>query len=206
MAQERGFDRLVNFSDAIVAIAATLLVLPLVDKASAIGSTPIPQFLQENSIAFIVFVLSFVVIGRFWLAHHRFFEHLRSFSSGLMLFNLLWLLGIVFLPFPTELIVSGHSVTTLAAAVYIGTMLFISIASLGMAIVARRNHNILHDPEKYRKAFVLSVATTVVTAIAFLISLIWPMIGLWALWLLLLTPILSRVVERPVRATSAGGS
>ena len=168
MAQERGFDRLVNFSDAIVAIAATLLVLPLVDKASAIGSTPIPQFLQENSIAFIVFVLSFVVIGRFWLAHHRFFEHLRSFSSGLMLFNLLWLLG--------------------------------------MAIVARRNHSILHDPEKYRKAFVLSVATTVVTGIAFLISLIWPMIGLWALWLLLLTPVLSRVVERPSGTSSASVS
>jgi uncharacterized membrane protein len=196
MAQARGFDRLVNFSDAIVAIAATLLVLPLVDKASAIGSTPIPQFLGENLIAFIVFVLSFVVIGRFWLAHHRFFQHLRSFSGGLMLFNLLWLLGIVFLPFPTELIVSGHSVTTLAAAVYIGTMLFISLASLGMAIVARRNHDILHDPEAYRKAFVLSVATAAVTAVAFLISLIWPVIGLWSLWLLLLTPVLRKFVER----------
>jgi uncharacterized membrane protein len=196
MAHERGFDRLVNFSDAIVAIAATLLILPLVDKASAIGSTPIPQFLAENSIAFIVFVLSFVVIGRFWLAHHRFFEHLRSFSRGLMLFNLLWLLGIVFLPFPTELIVSGHSVTTLAAAVYIGTMLFISLASLGMAVVARRNRDILHDPEEYRKAFVLSVATASITAVAFLISLIWPMIGLWSLWLLLLTPILSKIADR----------
>ncbi len=204
MAQERGFDRLVNFSDAIVAIAATLLVLPLVDKASAIGSTPIPQFLSENLIAFIVFVLSFVVIGRFWLAHHRFFEHLRSFSPGLMLFNLLWLLGIVFLPFPTELIVSGHSVTTLAAAVYIGTMLFISLASLGMAFVARRNRAILHDPEKYNRAFVLSVVTAVITAVAFVISLVWPMIGLWSLWLLLLTPVLGRIVDRADKSRSGG--
>ncbi len=204
MAQERGFDRLVNFSDAVVAIAATLLVLPLVDKASAIGSTPIPEFLRDNLIAFIVFVLSFVVIGRFWLAHHRFFQHLRSFSPGLMLFNLLWLLGIVFLPFSTELIVSGQSVTTLASAVYIGTMLFISLASLGMAVVARRNHDILNDPREYRKAFVLSVATAAVTGVAFLISLIWPVIGLWALWLLLLTPILTRFVDRVARPQIGG--
>ncbi|MEN9751969.1 MAG: hypothetical protein RLZZ600_1016 [Actinomycetota bacterium] len=196
MAQDRGFDRLVNFSDAIVAIAATLLVLPLVDKASAIGNTPIPEFLRDNAISFVVFVLSFVVIGRFWLAHHRFFDHLKSFSPGLMLFNLLWLLGIVFLPFPTELIVSGHGVTSLAAAVYIGTMLFISIANLGMAIVARRNGSLIQDSEKFRKAYVLSVTTTVVTAIAFFISWVWPMIGLWSLWLLVLSPILGRLSER----------
>lgn len=196
MAQDRGFDRLVNFSDAIVAIAATLLVLPLVDKASAIGNTPVPEFLRDNAISFIVFVLSFVVIGRFWLAHHRFFDHLKSFSPGLMLFNLLWLLGIVFLPFPTELIVSGYGVTSLAAAVYIGTMLFISAANLGMAFVVRRNPALIRDSTNFHNAFVLSVITTVVTGVAFLISWVWPIIGLWSLWLLVLSPILGKLSDR----------
>jgi len=174
MAKKRGFDRLVNFSDAVVAIAATLLILPLVDRAANMGSTPLPQFLHECLLSFVVFVLSFAVIGRFWLAHHRFFEHLRGFSPGLIFFNLLWLLGIVFLPYPTELIVSGDSLTSLAAAVYIGTMLFISLSSLGLAIVARRNHEIVDNADGVRRALILTVLTTAIIALALLISLAWP--------------------------------
>ncbi|CAB4908852.1 MAG: DUF1211 domain-containing protein [Actinobacteria bacterium] len=196
MARERGFDRVVNYSDAVVAIAATLLILPLVDKASNMGSTPMPQFLQESLLSFVVFILSFAVIGRFWLAHHRFFQHLRGFSPGIMFFNLLWLLGIVFLPFPTELIVSGRSVTSLAAAVYIGTMLFISLSSLGLTIVARRNHAIVDDVEGVRKALVLSTLTSSVIAAALLVSLVWPVVGLWSLFLLLLTPVTRKLIDR----------
>ena len=196
MAQERAFDRLVNFSDAVVAIAATLLILPLVDKAAAIGQTPVPEFLAQNTLSFVVFVLSFVVIGRFWLSHHRFFDHLKSFTPGLLIFNLLWLLGIVFLPFPTELIVSGQKVTSAAAEVYLGTMAFIALSSLGMAIVVRRNNAIVHDAKGANKNFYLALITSIVMVVALLISLAWPMVGLWSLWLLLLTPIASRIIDR----------
>jgi uncharacterized membrane protein len=195
MAKKRGFERLVNFSDAVVAIAATLLILPLVDRAANMGSTPLPQFLNECLLSFVVFVLSFAVIGRFWLAHHRFFEHLRGFSPGLIFFNLMWLLGIVFLPYPTELIVSGDSLTSLAAAVYIGTMLFISLSSLGLAIVARRNHDIVDHADGVRRALILTVLTTAIIALALLVSLVWPVVGLWSLALLVFTPLMRRVID-----------
>lgn len=49
-------------------------------------------------------MLSFVVIGRFWIAHHRLFRLIRSYDLGLLWLNLFHLLGICVLPFPTELL------------------------------------------------------------------------------------------------------
>jgi uncharacterized membrane protein len=196
MAQERSFDRLVNFSDAVVAIAATLLILPLVDKASSIGKEPVGQFLANNVLGFVVFALSFFVIARFWLAHHRFFDTLKSYNRGIVIFDLLWLLGIVFIPFPTELIISGGVTTSLAASVYIGTMLFISLAGLGMSVAARRDSAIVINQVGLWRAYVISVSTSVVVAVALVVCLLVPQFGLWALWLLFALPLIVRFVER----------
>ena len=109
MHSERGFDRLVNFSDAVVAIAITVLVLPLVDLAANIGSEATAHFLLENRFRLFVFFLSFAVIGRFWLAHHRLYESVAGYNDWLLWANLVWLLSIVFLPFPTELPAAANS-------------------------------------------------------------------------------------------------
>ncbi|MFP3380774.1 TMEM175 family protein, partial [Bacillus sp. SIMBA_069] len=71
---ERGLDRLVNFSDAAVAIAITLLILPLVDAAGQIGHSSFGEFIDKNFWEIFAFVVSFAVIARFWVVHHRIFE------------------------------------------------------------------------------------------------------------------------------------
>lgn len=65
-----GFSRMVNFCDAVVAIAITLLILPLVDAAGSIGSLSVRGLFVQNAFRLFVFVLSFAVIGNFWLIHH----------------------------------------------------------------------------------------------------------------------------------------
>ena len=107
MRSDRGLDRLVNFSDAVVAIAATLLVLPLVDTASTIGSQHVGTLLAHNWRQIFSFVLSFAVICRFWVVHHGMYEYVQTYSSRLVWMNCFWLLTIVFLPFPTQLVGSA---------------------------------------------------------------------------------------------------
>ena len=79
MRTERGFDRIVNFSDATVAIAMTLLVLPLVE----LGGDTEPgdslwHLLSENSNAIFGFLLGFLVIWSMWVNHHRVMEYLAT--------------------------------------------------------------------------------------------------------------------------------
>src|SRR5918998_5814172 len=72
---DRGLDRLVTFLDAVVAIAITLLVLPLVDVLPDEGGTvPLGDLLAEEARRFVTFLLSFAVIAQLWLVHHRLVE------------------------------------------------------------------------------------------------------------------------------------
>jgi uncharacterized membrane protein len=66
METQRGFDRLVDLSDVVVAIAATLLVLPLVDIAGEIDKGDLGSLFVDHWQQLFAFVLSFAVICRFW--------------------------------------------------------------------------------------------------------------------------------------------
>lgn len=116
-------ERLVFFSDAVVAIALTLLVLPLTDVVSEVVAThgdPV-EAVTENQWRIFSFLLSFVVIARFWVAHHRLFEDVRAYSSPLMTVNLCWLLTIAVLPFPSEM-VGAFGIDRFTAMLYLGTI------------------------------------------------------------------------------------
>jgi uncharacterized membrane protein len=95
------FARIVAFSDGVFAIAITLLVLPLeiprntTDVAHALGQ------LDDDIFAYAV---SFAVIGKYWLSHHRFYGSLSRFDSTLMGLNLLYLAWVVLVPFTSELL------------------------------------------------------------------------------------------------------
>src|SRR5437763_10553663 len=95
----KSVDRLVTFTDAVVAIAITLLVLPLADlvhEAAARHETSW-EVISKNQSQIFSFLLSFVVIGRLWVSHHRIFERAESYNGLLLVGNLGWLLTIVVL-------------------------------------------------------------------------------------------------------------
>src|ERR1700691_2436078 len=104
MRSETGLRRLVNFSDAVVAIAITLLILPLVDVAGSIGASSVGHFLDVNKDKLLAFALSFAVIGNFWWVQHQQFERVKKYNAVLVGGMGLWVFSIVFLPFPTELL------------------------------------------------------------------------------------------------------
>jgi uncharacterized membrane protein len=95
-------ERLVFFSDAVIAIAMTLLALNLAVK-------PAGEHLTFMDIAnawhtFAAFFLSFIIIAVFWVNHHRFFVYIKDIDARMMIYNICWLLFIVLLPFTTTLI------------------------------------------------------------------------------------------------------
>lgn len=102
---DRGFDRLVNFSDAVMAVAITLLILPLTDLAGEIKDTETTwQWLGANQQVWTAFLISFVVLANYWLVHHRMFESIGDYDTALAWLNICWLLAIITLPFTTELV------------------------------------------------------------------------------------------------------
>src|SRR5260370_27551348 len=92
--------RIEAFSDGIFSIAATLLVLDLKPPAAAL---PFWQGIAAQWPGFASFLLSFLFIGIMWINHHRLFTHMRRSDDLLMLSNLLLLLGVVWVPYPTSL-------------------------------------------------------------------------------------------------------
>ena len=69
--RHRDLERLLTFVDAVVAIAITLLVLPLAEIGQEVGDGGAAELLQAHTDDLLGFVLSFVVIARLWLAQHH---------------------------------------------------------------------------------------------------------------------------------------
>jgi uncharacterized membrane protein len=95
-------ERLVFFSDAVVAIAITLLALDL--KVVPAGPHLAFADIAHAWHKFAAFFLSFIIIAVFWANHHRFFMYIRAIDSRMMIYNICWLLFIILLPFTSSLI------------------------------------------------------------------------------------------------------
>jgi uncharacterized membrane protein len=104
-SEERLFaaERLVFFSDAVVAIAITLLALELPLPEGFTG-TALLHSLGDHKSEYISFLISFAVLGGHWRAHHRLFEHVTTVSSGLIRLSFVWLLMQVIMPFATKVL------------------------------------------------------------------------------------------------------
>jgi len=98
------FERVVFFSDAVFAIVITLLVLELkVPHLTAHTESALRHALFELLPRVAGFVVSFLIVGLMWIEHHRIFRYIADYDAGLLWRNLLLLLCISFVPFPTAL-------------------------------------------------------------------------------------------------------
>jgi uncharacterized membrane protein len=112
------FSRIVAFSDGVFAIAITLLVLGLEVPP---GTTDLGEALRDRGDELFAYAISFAVLGRLWIAHHRFFSSLARFDGALMALNLLYLAWIALVPFTSEILgdYGDQSVAVIAFAVNI---------------------------------------------------------------------------------------
>jgi uncharacterized membrane protein len=194
--RRRGFDRVVNFSDAVVAIAITLLVLPLVDSVTGNQRVEIGDLLRDDASRLLAFILSFLVIARFWLVHHRLFESVEAYTVLLLWANLLWLLSIVWLPYPTEMLGVQGTDDALSRAVYIGSVLASSAMLLLIEVVIDRTPGLWVDPATSGIDLLGGIGPVVALVVALVVAVAVPAIGMWAMLLLFADPYVAELIRR----------
>jgi uncharacterized membrane protein len=180
----RGLDRLVNFSDATMAIAITLLILPVVDVANQVSTQPTGEVLRAHSATLAGFAITFAVIGRFWLIHHRVFELVDGYTYALARLNLLWLFCIVCLPFAANLLSSSPGDEPLVYGIYVGTILITNASMSLIGWTIQRGPELLHPDCEEQLGLFQSVLTTGLLLVALVLAVLVPAVNLYALLLI----------------------
>jgi uncharacterized membrane protein len=199
-----GLERLIFFTDAVVAIAITLLVLPLVELVPGPGA-PVPDLgalLVDHLGQFFAFGLSFLVIARLWYWHHQIFEWVAGYNVALVDLDLLWCLTIVLLPFLTA-VLGSLPTTSLTVLLYCGTLTLSSLLlTLIVAVLVRHPELVREGTVRPRERLLRSAVPTALFLAATLLGAALPtQVSFNALFLLLLSrPVFA--VLRPLLAPS----
>ncbi|WP_457099760.1 TMEM175 family protein [Microbacterium sp. P5_E9] len=193
-------ERLKAFCDAVVAIAMTLLILPLMESVGEAAADHLTSFewltQPQNTGQLFSFVLSFVLIANFWLTHHRLFAGIHRVTNGLLWLTIAWMFTIVWLPIPTALL--GQLETDAGQEVlYIGTLALTSLVMFLSRLYVLR-HPSLHDiPEsRLRSGLTADLVTLALFLLALAVALVFKDVGYWAMFLLLLVAPVHRLITR----------
>lgn len=130
------FSRIVAFSDGVFSIAITLLVLNL-GIANDLAGGEVGDALWDQRENLLAYALSFAVIGRFWLVHHRFFGEVTAFDGRLIALNLIYLGWIVLIPFSSE-VLGEYGNQTAGVVVYAVNLSGVVLIGMLMAADAHR--------------------------------------------------------------------
>ena len=133
--ESRAVDRLIFFSDAVVAIAITLLAIDLPVPAGHSLST-FWSSVRDNGDRYLAFLVSFGAIAAAWGDHHDAFRYTRRMDQRLRSLNMGWLLMIVVTPFATKLLTVGSHEGSGVHAVRFG--FYALVQSLTSVIMALR--------------------------------------------------------------------
>ncbi len=211
-------DRLVAFSDGVFAVAITILALQFDIPAHLQSESEFLKLFREELASIPIFLLSFAIIGLYWILHHRLFNFIERQDQGLVWLNLAFLAAVCFLPFPTKvfgdysgghwLATDGGAVATRAWILYASTVWISSTAISLMWWYASHRHRLIDpqlDPRLVRyfrlRGFVIPTVFGASIAVAF-----WDPSLAMHCWVLI--PIaffaLQRAVSRQIRLEAEG--
>jgi uncharacterized membrane protein len=154
------FSRIVAFSDGVFAIAITLLVLAF-DIPAHLHGEGLGEALWGQRDNLLAYALSFAVIGRFWLVHHRFFSDVTGFDGRLLSLNIFYLAWIVLIPFSSE-VLGDHGGETASVVLYAVNLSGVVLTGMWMAADARGAGLTSVDPashheQRFRSLYIAAV-------------------------------------------------
>jgi uncharacterized membrane protein len=168
--------RIEAFSDGVFAIALTLLILEV--KIPPLGTIAndavLRTFLIEQWPTYLSYVLSVIVIGIFWVAHHGLFHYIKRANRNLLWLNILYLLCVTFIPFPAALLgeYSGYQTSVVLYAATLAVTGILLNVMLWYATNGRRLVDSNMDPSLIRVALIRNAIGPVIYFLAIVISFI----------------------------------
>lgn len=199
-------ERLILFTDAVFAIAITLLAIDI--KLPEMAGRPTDEQIWEQMLRlipkFIGFLTGFAVIALYWMAHHRIFRFLRNYNAKLLWLNLLFLLSIVLMPFSSGLF-SSYATVKAPFTVYAANIVLAALAQVWlMRYLAAPAHGLIYAADATHPD--LDWWRPLVPAAGFVLTLLAMQLVPYTSWmsyftplLLLLTIPLSRLHQRRYR-------
>lgn len=193
--------RVEQFSDGVIGIAITLLVLEIAVPVATNGVGLVDELASEWP-SFLAYVISFLTIGGFWLAHHTIFSSLRAVSPATMKINLLLLMFIAFLPFPTAVMAASQIGTdggSRIAVVFYGVALLACRVLLSWLWWQCRRDRLIRDevgPEEVRRLTRRLNPGAAAYVVAIVIGAAYPPAGPWLfLAIAVSTILLARTID-----------
>ena len=143
--QGEDLSRIAAFSDGVMAVAITLLVLNIETPSVAEGD--LGQALWDLAPSVLAYVLSFALIGRYWVIHHQLFSKFVRFDGRLVVLNLVFLMLIALMPFSTDLF-DRYTDAPLAAAVFASSLAVAAFVHFAMTRHALKAGLVRSDEER----------------------------------------------------------
>lgn len=176
-----GADRLVTLTDGVFAIAMTILVLELAVPTAdrVLDDEHLGEMLLEMWPDFLIYGLSFLVLGMFWLQHHAIFDSVVHYDFTLQWLNIAFLMFAALIPFSTALF-GEHGATGVTSLAYGLNMLALALCALGMWVYAAAGRRLVREDlhaSLIRGAALMGVAYSAVLLIPIGLSFINPAVS-----------------------------
>ncbi len=168
-------NRIEAFSDGVFAVAITLLVINLQVPqitSSLVSSELVPK-LGELWPKFLSYALSFVIVGIYWVAHHNTFHYIKRSDRTLLWLNILMMMCIVFIPFPTALL-GQYPEQQISVIIYGGTLVITGFVLQLLWWYTTSNHRLVGkeiDPQLVQRATRRNLTAPLIYLLAIGISL-----------------------------------
>jgi uncharacterized membrane protein len=177
-------NRLEAFSDGVIAIAITLLVIEIRPPVLAEGDHLAPALLAQWP-AYVAYLVSFLTIGVIWLNHHRVFQQVVRVDGPLLVLNLILLLWTALIPFPTAVVADflgeGGEAARTAVALYGGVFVLMGLSFGGLFVWVTHDDRLvgrLPPPQVVRAARLRFTLGLAVYLLAFALAWVWPPLAL----------------------------
>ena len=194
--ETRGVDRLSLFSDAVIAIAITLLAIELPVPSGDTVATLWASVRHEDG-HYVAFLISFAVIAASWSDHHDLFRCLTRVDARLRTLNSVWLMMIVLNPFATRLLTARGHPTTGAHALRFGLYALLQLLEAALLLAMLRHMRSRRQAPDMPPAVTLKItyeSCLFMAGFGLSIPLLFATPYAWALWIVL--PLLMRWLHR----------